>query len=173
MTAPSSLQDLYREHARSVTRWAARLLGRPEEAPDVAQEVFLVAQRRLSTVGGREGAIEGWLFRITENVVRARRRRDRLRAWLLSRHAPTAEELTPGPDATLEQKQDIRLVHRVLEDLGERDRALVVLFELEGYSGAQVAQMLALSPQVIWVRLHRARARFLARLQELSAEDGP
>jgi RNA polymerase sigma-70 factor (ECF subfamily) len=166
---------VYREHAPTVMRWASRLLGRTQDAADVTQEVFLVVHRRLPEFAERGGTLETWLFRITRNVVRSRRRADRVRGWFAQ--APEVEpevaDRGPGPAELLESKSDRALVGRVLASLKETDRELLVLFELEGYPGERVAELLELSPKVIWVRLHRARARFLAALQQLAPEVAP
>ncbi len=169
---PATLADVYAAHAPRVTRWAARLLGHSEDAADVTQEVFLVVQRRLPEFTAREASLETWLFRITRNVVRARRRSDRLRRFFFGAADEGREvaSLEPGPAHRMEEKDDVRLVHQVLDTLSDTDRALVVLFELEGYSGERVAELLELSPKVIWVRLHRARARFLAALERMAPE---
>src|SRR5450755_3199116 len=76
------LASVYRAHARDVMRWATRLLGRPQEAADVTQEVFCVVQRKLASFQPASGKLTTWLFRITEHVVRARRRKDRVYRWL-------------------------------------------------------------------------------------------
>ena len=52
-----------------------------------------------------------------------------------------------------------------LDELSDKDRSLLVLFELEGMSGEQIAELLELKISAVWVRLHRARARFLAVMQ--------
>src|SRR5207248_8041333 len=75
--------SLYRAHAAKVGRWAARLGGPTIEVDDVVQEVFLVAKRRLVSFrpeGG--GSITTWLFRATERIVKAARRKQRLRRLL-------------------------------------------------------------------------------------------
>src|SRR6476646_10980766 len=71
---------LYRMYAAKVGRWAARLGGPFIEVEDVVQEVFLVAKRRLvsfRTDGG--GSVTTWLFRATDRIVKATRRKQRLR----------------------------------------------------------------------------------------------
>jgi RNA polymerase sigma-70 factor (ECF subfamily) len=170
-----TLAEVYAAHASTVMRWATRLLRHPQDAADVTQEVFLVVQRRLPDFTAREAKLETWLFRITENLVRARRRRERLTEWLFSppEAMPDVASPTASPEQALAQQADAQLVARALAKLGDTDRALLVLFELEGYPGAEVAEMLSLSPSVIWVRLSRARARFLAVLHQLSPQEAP
>ena len=72
--------SLYRKYAAKVGRWAARLGGPSIEVDDVVQEVFLVAKRRLGSFrsdGG--GSVTTWLFRATDRIVKATRRKQRLR----------------------------------------------------------------------------------------------
>src|SRR5436305_11794024 len=74
--------SLYRTYAAKVGRWAARLGGPSIEVEDVVQEVFLVAKRRLVSFrsdGG--GSITTWLFRATDRIVKATRRKQRLRRF--------------------------------------------------------------------------------------------
>jgi DNA-directed RNA polymerase specialized sigma24 family protein len=51
-------------------------------------------------------------------------------------------------------------VYQVLEAMSERDRTLLILFELEGLSGERIAEVLSISEDNVWVSLHRARIRF-------------
>src|SRR5687767_778414 len=67
------LESLYRAHAATVARFAAKLSGAPADVDDLVQEVFVVAAERLSTFRG-EADVRTWLFAITRNVVRHRRR---------------------------------------------------------------------------------------------------
>jgi RNA polymerase sigma-70 factor (ECF subfamily) len=165
---PLQLAEVYRLYADRVVQWAGRLSGAEHDAGDLAHEVFCVVQRRLWLFRPRAATIETWLFRITQNVVRAYRRRQRLRALFFTADPPpeTADDRRSAPE-DLAGQQDIRLVYSVLDRLTETDRALVVLFELEGYSGAKVAELTGLKPSTVWVRLHRARQRFLAELASL------
>jgi RNA polymerase sigma-70 factor (ECF subfamily) len=170
---PLELAEVYRAHGDDVMRWATRLLRHPQDAADVTQEVFFVVQRRLPGFSAREGRLTTWLFRITANVVRAQRRRERLWGWLFEPRGAVAAD-APNPQRTpaelVEAQGEVDLVHRVLSELSAADRELLVLFELEACSGAMVAEILELPPATIWVRLHRARARFLKRLKELEPE---
>lgn len=169
-----SLAELYSVHAPSVMRWATRLLGDAQDAADVTQEVFIIAERRLDSFDGHSASDATWLFRITENVVRNRRRSLRRRAAVIE-EAEAADSATSAraPDDALHARRSARLVAQVLEQLSQTDRALLVLFELEGLPGEQVAAMLELSPSVIWVRLHRARARFAEKLKVFAPEVVP
>lgn len=171
-TEVPSLAEVYRLHAPAVARWATRLSGRSQDTGDLVQDVFLVVQRRLSSFRPGQASLTTWLFLITENVVRNHRRRTRLRGWIFGDRPPALERADEGrtPAEHLEWQRDVRRVYQVLDRLRESDRTLLVLFELEGYSGQQAAELLGLKPETIWVRLHRARQRFHDQLVALEPE---
>src|SRR5437879_2718197 len=81
--ARPTLAALYREHAPTVARWAARLGGPWVEVEDVLQEVFVVAHRQLPSFRG-DSRVSTWLFAITRNVVRQKRERERVRRVLFA-----------------------------------------------------------------------------------------
>ena len=167
------IETLYREHAQRVAAWACRLGGPGLEAEDLVQEVFLIAQRQLPGFSGN-AKVTTWLFRITENVVQDRRRKERRRRWLYALFLADAERTTPTvptPGQQLEQRQAAAMVYRILDRLGEKYRTPLILFELEGHSGEAIAEMLAISTATVWVRLHRARAQFLRHLEESEREE--
>jgi RNA polymerase sigma-70 factor (ECF subfamily) len=172
---PPEFPVLYREHARTVARWARHLGGPLLDVDDVVQEIFLVAQRRLPEFRG-EGKLSTWLYRITERVVFAARRKDRLRRWwprifrtevgqVLGRSRPT-------PIEELERRQDTELVYRLLDRVPETYRRIVILFELEELSGEEIANLTGLNLATVWVRLHRGRARLLRELQRETRAPG-
>jgi RNA polymerase sigma-70 factor (ECF subfamily) len=162
---------LYREHAATVGRWAARLGGPGADLEDIVHEVFVIAHRKRAQFR-HEAEVTTWLYRITASVVGRRRRKERLRRWLFrpdrDEAAAAARRVrAPSADqaAALEQREEIGLVYRVLDRLPGEDRALLILFEIEDLSGEQIASLLGMKLPTVWVKLHRARKRFLAALQ--------
>ncbi|MBS1150974.1 MAG: ECF-family polymerase sigma factor [Myxococcaceae bacterium] len=169
--ARPTLADVYAQHVTSVIAWAARLGGPLIDPEDVAHDVFVTAARKLSGLAGPEH-LAVWLYTLTRNEVRNRRRQVRLRKFLLGLWGRdlSAEDPRPlAPDA-LEQAATAALVRAALERLSERQREVLVLFELEGRSGAEVAAFVGVKEANIWVVLHRARAA-LAREVERLEED--
>lgn len=162
------LDTIYREHSAAVSKWVRRLWGPggvvgAAEVEDLLQEVFLVVQRRLPTFRG-ESALTTWLYAITVLVVTGRRRKERWRSLLWRRAEPELQlqhdpEL-PAVQEDFERAEASRLVYSVLNELSERDRTLLILFELERMSGAEIATVLATKEANVWVGLSRARARF-------------
>ncbi len=166
------IDGLYRALAPTVTRWVARLAGPGADVEDLVQEVFLVAQRRLPRV--REGGgVRTWLYRVAENVVRHRRRKDRLRRWLSFGGGDDGDRVpspAPTPVEELAQRQAIATVYRALDRLNPRYRTLMILFELEGLSGEEIAELTGIKLATVWVLLHRARRQLVARLEEQERE---
>jgi RNA polymerase sigma-70 factor (ECF subfamily) len=162
------LEAIYREHSAAVSKWVRRLWGPGAasgsvDAEDLLQEVFLVVQRRLGSFRA-EAALTTWLYGITVLVVNGRRKKERWRRFLWRRAEP---ELQLNQDAAaspaqedFERAEASRLVYSVLNELSERDRTLLILFELERLPGAEIAAILRLSEPNLWVAMTRARARF-------------
>jgi RNA polymerase sigma-70 factor, ECF subfamily len=163
---------IYRQYGRMVARWAARLGGPHISVEDIVQEVFLVVSRRLSSFRG-EGKLSTWLFTITDQTIRNWRRRER---WLrfvsrLTRHiAETTDAMRPTPAEETERHQAAELFYRILDEMPNRYRSLLVLFEIEAQSAEEIGQLMDLKPATVRVRLHRARADFLKRLKALEGE---
>jgi RNA polymerase sigma-70 factor, ECF subfamily len=166
------IEELYRLHARTVARWAARLGGPDTDVEDVVQEVFLVAKRRLRTFTG-EGRVTTWLFRATANVAAAARRKRRLARWFgatTEADAPGMGAAGPTPSDALEQRQQAAQVYRALDALPERLRRVLVLFEMEGLSTAEIAELTDARVATVRVWLFRARAKFQERYQTVATD---
>jgi RNA polymerase sigma factor (sigma-70 family) len=170
-TEALDLGRLYRDHAEDVSRWARRLLGPDGDAEDVVHEVFMVAQRRLREFRGdaRPGT---WLYAITVRVVQHQRRKGRWWRLLRSRPALEPAEAPTTPLETLESRRAVELTYRLLDGLPEAERSALILFEIEGLSGEAIAALTGEAVGTIWVRLHRARARFRKAYQAWRAAGG-
>jgi RNA polymerase sigma-70 factor (ECF subfamily) len=167
-TEPLSLDALYRTHAPQVARWAAHLGGPHLDVDDLVHEVFLVVGRRLPEFQGRS-AVTTWLYAITERVTLAARRKDRVRAWLdRVRRVDVQASLSPPhptPLEELERRRTCESVYRIFDRLAEKYRRVLILFELEGLSGEEIAALTGMKLATVWVHLHRARARFQAEVE--------
>ncbi|HEY2732210.1 MAG TPA: sigma-70 family RNA polymerase sigma factor [Polyangia bacterium] len=172
--ARPDLETLYRQHADAVATWARRFGGPDFDVEDIVQEVFLVVQRRLPEWRG-EAKITTWLYEITFRAVQERRRR-----WRWLRLRPTGSALGERPSfasdelaqlagdepdalALLERREATAALYQLLEGIGEKYRTVIVLFELEGRSGEQIAALTRTSLANVWIRLHRARQKLMKR----------
>ncbi|HET6582902.1 MAG TPA: RNA polymerase sigma factor [Nannocystaceae bacterium] len=154
LASDAGFAELYRDHFGFVTRSVQRF-GVPEaSAEDVAQDVFLVAQRRFSGFEGRS-TTRTWLFGIARRVAKDHRRsRDRLRRRL-DRLGPTEPALAPE-DATMRMWAVDRL-QLALASLDAGRRAVFVLCEIEGMTAPEVATLLAANLNTVYSRLRQAR----------------
>jgi RNA polymerase sigma-70 factor (ECF subfamily) len=165
-----SLDELYQDYAADVKRWAYRLAGPGADLEDLLHDVFVIALRRHFTFRG-QAKIRTWLFRITSNVVRNRRRRGFMRRLLLRRHQDEmlAAAPTPAtPQDEMERHERRNRLYRALDKLPDCYRTTLILFEIEKLSGEEVAELTGVSVDTVWVRLHRGRRRLL---ENLTTED--
>lgn len=150
----------------------ARKLGTPEsEIEDVVSEVFLVVYRKLDDF--QSGRITTWLYRICANVAsgfhRKRRAQSALLRWKEMVGLKTTDTRTPQIDA--ERKTAQYAVAKILERMSAKNRDVIVLFELEGLSGEEIAEQLGCPVGTVWTRLHNARKQFAKFARQLGYDE--
>lgn len=130
------------------------------------QEVFLVAYKQLPKLKNQDH-LSVWLYRATHNVVRNSRRKEKARAVFheVMEAAGLAADPGPTPDTQVEQRQTHAGVYRILDKMSDKYRTVLILFEIDGLSGEEIARTLDVKVATVWVWLHRARADFLKRLE--------
>jgi len=167
---PRAFARLVEVHERLVYGLAARLLGDSEEARDVSQEVFLQVFRTLDQFEGRS-SLKTWIYRIAVNQCHnrrrwwQRRRRDRMVPLDVVTPAEEPREGAEcGPERQFQRSEQARVLQRALGALPFRQRAVLLLREVEGLSCEQTAEALGLPVGTVKSRLSRAR---LALKQEL------
>ncbi len=161
-----SFDHLYDQWFGQVSRWVRALGAGPSDYEDVVQEVFTVAYRRIHLFDGNN--VAGWLYQIARRKARDHRRL----AWVqhvfasdnLTSFAATAQ-LGPGPLDEVETRQKSELLNRRLASLPAEQRDVFTLFELEGFSGQEIAQRQQVPVNTVWVRLLRARKKIQSRPQ--------
>ncbi|HKT59915.1 MAG TPA: sigma-70 family RNA polymerase sigma factor [Gemmatimonadales bacterium] len=158
---------IVRRYMRPAYAVAFRVLGHREDAEDVVQEAFLAA---LANIGSFDTArrFGPWLYRIVmTRGLNFRKSRSRRAAEPLEDGGVASRDA--GPAVAAEQAGLRDTVKSALAQLPERQRMVVQLFELDGFSGAEIAEMLGVSPGTVRWYLHEARQalrRMLAHLQE-------
>jgi len=162
-------EQVYVAHFHHVARCARALGGLEADVDDLTQEVFLVVRRRLADYRGP--SVRAWLYGITRKTVSDYRRRAWLRRWLGGQtrsldDSKQAQNLS-APD-TSEQWEARRVLSRVLERMTPVRRAAFVLFEIEGYSGEEIAQLEQIPVATAYTRLHHARKDYLRLVAEIT-----
>lgn len=150
---------------------ASRILGRRDDARDVAQEVFLRAFKYLHRLDLQK-PVEPWLLRITVNVCRdAARQRTRRSRTFVALDAPNVIDHAPDPHAGLVHKQERLFLQRALDTLPEKERLAIVLRDVEGLSTAEVAELLRSSETTIRSQVSRGRLRLRTAVRRLLGGD--
>lgn len=152
---------LMRRHERLVLVTALRLLGNLADAQDASQEVFLRLYRNLARVGTVEN-LAGWLYRVTVNVCRDVRRRSD--AGVPVDGLELASSSGDPQHATAESERRAAL-NRSLRILGEKERAALVLRDLEGLSTTEVAHILGVSEATVRSQVSKARVKMKSFLE--------
>ncbi|MBN8732178.1 MAG: sigma-70 family RNA polymerase sigma factor [Acidobacteria bacterium] len=154
----------------------SRLIGRPEDVEDVAQEVFMRLYYSLDQLRSHN-VFEPWLYRLTVNTCydylrKQRRRQESRMADLSEQQVVMADASAAGEQSTEDARRaGIReFVQGLLNEVSEEDRLLLTLKEVEGLSLKELEQIYGVNENALKVRLYRARQRVL-RAYEKSGGD--
>ncbi len=162
---PPSWDDVVREHSARVYRLAYRLTGNSHDAEDLTQEVFVRVFRSLSSY--TPGTFEGWLHRITTNLLLdMARRKQRIRFEGLGED--TAARLGDGARSPADAFDDRHLdsdIQAALKALAPEYRAAVILCDIEGLSYEEIAAALGIKLGTVRSRIHRGRAQLRTALE--------
>jgi RNA polymerase sigma factor (sigma-70 family) len=143
---------------------AYRIMGESQSAADATQEAFITAYRRLDTYRG--GSFRAWLIRITTNACydELRRRKRRPVVAMEDLASPDSDDDPPiaDPSNTPEQAMQQRELNRAIQDcingLGEDQRMVLILSDVEGLSYQDIADNTRSQVGTVKSRLSRARA---------------
>jgi RNA polymerase sigma-70 factor, ECF subfamily len=172
----AAFNELVLAYRKRIFGTIGRLIGKPEDVEDVAQEVFLRLYFSLDQLRSPE-VFEPWLYRLTVNAaydyLRKQRRRAESRIYDLPEHVVALADATAGAKVDSEQQRIHALretVADLLADVSEQDRVLLLLKEVEGLSLKELEKIYHVNENALKVRLFRARQRILKKLSA-SAKD--
>jgi RNA polymerase sigma-70 factor, ECF subfamily len=166
---------LVTDHQRMVYQLGLHLLGDPQEAADLSQEVFLRIFRTLAQFRG-QSTLRTWIYRIVVNQASNRqrwwRRRRRAQQVALDEHTAAHGELPESrsyamPDQVLQQREIAGRVWQALDQLPFDQRAVIVLREIDGLSYEEIATSLGVAVGTVKSRLARARGSLRAALRTI------
>lgn len=164
-SAELRLRAMVQAHMPNVWRFVRRL-GLPEhDVDDAVQEVIFIAAKKLDAIqeGSERAFMMSTAYRVASDMRRARSRRVEV-------DVDDAIDLTdpkPGPDALTEQHRARQLLDDVLSEMPLELRAVFVLYELDGFTMAEIAESLEIAPGTAASRLRRARELFETRIARL------
>src|SRR4051794_27524840 len=173
--------QLVADHRGELRAHCYRMLGSLHDAEDALQETLLRAWRANDSFEGRS-SLRSWLYTIATNVcLRAIERRPKRVLPIdygpasADPHADTGEPITesvwiepfPGPDVRYEQRESVELAFiAALQHLPAQQRAVLILRDVLGYSGAEAAAALDTNADAVYSALQRAHKTVQERLPE-------
>jgi RNA polymerase sigma-70 factor (ECF subfamily) len=166
-------EALFQEHWTRVYGVVYRIIGDPDEAQDIALETFLKMHRKMTASGGllsfsRPASWISWLYRVATNLglnaLRSKKRREKYefesgRIFLKNRRSG-------DPAVEVERDEDRRKVRKVLSKMKPRS-AKILLLRHSGFTYAEIARVIKVSPNSVGKLLSRAEADFERRYRAL------
>jgi len=175
----AAFNEIVLAYRKRILGTITRLIARPEDVEDVAQEVFLRLYFSLDQLRTAE-VFEPWLYRLTVNAaydyLRKQRRRQEYRMSDLSEQQMVKADAVAGGRAEhdeREMKKTRETVEAVLSSVSEADRILLMLKELEGLSLKELEKIYNINENALKVRLFRARQRVLKAFEAVAKRDEP
>jgi RNA polymerase sigma-70 factor, ECF subfamily len=158
----SAFERIILRYERRVLRLAWRLLGRAEDAQDASQEVFLRAFRYLHRFDRRR-PFEPWLMRMTVNVCHdlGKRKSQQPNVEI----DPDVLSGTEDPHQDLHSEEQKRMLYNALQQLPEKERAALVLRDIEGLTTGEVAEILGSSEPTVRSQISTARLKLRKALK--------
>jgi len=154
-------EELYRQYFPKITNFVFGKIDNPFDAQEVVQDIFISALDCLPLFSFKS-SLSTWLYAIAKHEVIDFYRKKKIKAILFSR-LPILETLANhalGPEEKLIEKEIKGQIMKVLSKLSEGYRKVLRLKYIEGYSVAQIANMLEISAKAAESRLTRARVAF-------------
>jgi len=172
-----AFNDLVLAYRKRILGTISRLIGRPEDVEDVAQEVFVRLYYSLDQLRTSE-VFEPWLYRLTVNAafdyLRRRKRRPESRMSDLSEQQVVMADSSAGAKRQESEREKGRVrdfMDALFRHVSDDDRLLLTLKEVEGLSLKELEQVYNIKENALKVRLFRARQRVL-KAHRLAVQDG-
>ncbi len=140
--------ELYAHYYKEMYRYAYYALRHEQDAQDVVAETVACAYAQIGKLK-KEEAFPMWLFKILSNQIK-----HKMRTYVKEKHTTSLEEISEETTG-LSNEEHLDL-HKALEQLHERDRQIVILSVIEGFTGNEIAKILQMNPATVRSRSFRA-----------------
>lgn len=162
------LEAIYRDHFQDVWHAVRRLGGRNADLEDLVQDVFMTFWRSIDRYDEAR-PLKPWLYGIAFRVVSDYRRKASFsREIPASQREPLVAAGTQSPADAYEQKRRRDLVARALDTLGDEQRVVLVMVDIEGYSVVEVSEALSLKLNTTYSRLRLGRKKFTEAVRRIA-----
>lgn len=159
----TTFDAVYRAHFDFVWRISCGMGVAPSDLEDVAQEVFVIALKKLPEFDAR-ASVKTWLFEIALRVASNHRRSVR-RKGVRTELDEQLAEAAPGPAELAESRRALLQVMQIFESLDDDLRLVLVLTELEQMTAPEIAELTGMKPNTVSSRLRRGRQAFAEELE--------
>jgi len=149
-------------------RFALRMLGNEDEAKDVLQEVFIRLWNGREQLAGIQN-MEAWSMRITKNLSLDRLRTLQRRGTYAIEKGVNVKHTDVTPDVKTELVESMENVSQLIAALPEKQRMIIHLRDVEGYSYNEICDILELDMNQVKVNLFRARNAVREKLMKINA----
>lgn len=163
----SAFEAIYREYQSQIAGYLYRMVGDPDIAADLTQDVFLNAYRSIGrTQPGLN--LRGWLYTIASNAALSYHRRRKIVQW--SPLDPSGNDATAlGPEEQVVNREELGAALRALPP---EQAACILLSVRDGFSYQEIASMLGISEGAVKTRTYRARLALARSLRASEESDG-
>ena len=158
---------------------ALSFLQNTEDAEDLTQEVFIEVYNSFYKFNGNS-TISTWIYRITVNkALDFIRKKKRKKRFSIVNRLFATEELDvesnqivhfDHPGVLMEQKENARLVFKLIDELKENQRAAFILFHLEDLSQKQIAEIMGISTKAVELLVRRAKLKLKEKLDKIECK---
>ncbi len=169
-----AFNQIVQAYRKRILGTIARLIGRPEDVEDVAQEVFVRLYYSLDQLRTSE-VFEPWLYRLTVNAaydyLRRKKRRGESRMADLSEQQVMMADSAAGHREQADDREKSRVrefMDALFQHVSDEDRLLLTLKEVEGLSLKELERIYKVNENALKVRLFRARQRILKAYKQAS-----
>jgi RNA polymerase sigma-70 factor (ECF subfamily) len=158
--------ELVEKYQSPVYNLCFRMLGTEVEAEDAAQETFWRAYQALNRYDPNRSFIT-WLLSIAAHLCIDQQRKRRVTIIEMDEYEDfDIADRTPQPETRMIHREEEEIIARSLNQLGDLDRAAVILRYWQGFSEEEIASTLSLTISAVKSRLHRARIQLAGLLKE-------
>jgi RNA polymerase sigma-70 factor, ECF subfamily len=159
---PEAERQLYERNVDRIFRLTFRMTGDEEQARDCTQETFIRAYRYLPGFQGR-AALSSWLHSIAVSIaINHLRKRKRIQKW----EVPVNEEVAGGAVAAPARVRLQMVLSEAIDRLTEDVKLVFIMHDIEGYTHAEIAEILDIPSGTSKSRLFSARVRLREHLSQ-------
>jgi RNA polymerase sigma-70 factor (ECF subfamily) len=168
ITSPAKFREVYEHNRLPVYRYIYALTGgSPENAEDLSAETFLRAWKARHQFEGDMDAVTGWLIRIAKRLVID----DYRRTVRATRNLPADLQIQSTPEQTAIHDEQQKFIIRLVADLPDEQREIIVLRYLLGWRVNDIARYLGITENKISVSIHRTLSKLREKWSEIDSEN--